>query len=124
MGNQAEIEEGLRKVLRAVLDDNLERELEDFRSLAIWLLVFGRDYAVGGIAVEALVRPEGWNEDRLVTLAQRLYEYQVLATGEGSGVGAGLGAEAGAVDGAMDEADLYQRLRLAATAILTMLIGQ
>jgi signal transduction histidine kinase len=124
LGNQAEIEEGLRKVLRAVLDDNLERELEDFRSLAIWLLVFGRDYAVGGIAVEALVRPEGWNEDRLVTLARRLYEYQVLATGEGSGVGAGLGAEAGAVDGAMDEADLYQRLRLAATAILTMLIGQ
>lgn len=106
LGNQAEIEEGLRKVLRAVLDDNLERELEDFRSLAIWLLIFGRSYTVGGISVDALVRPHNWNEEQLVTLAQQLYEYQVLATGGGLGV------------------DLYQQLRLAGTAILRMLIGQ
>ena len=121
LGTQAEIEEGLRKVLRAVLDDNLEREMEDFRSLAIWLLIFGRDYAVGGIAVEALVRPKGWSEDRLVTLALQLYEYQVLATGEGPGVGVGAGAEARGLK--LPEADRYQRLRLAGTAILTMLVS-
>lgn len=66
------VEEHLRRVLRAVADDGLARELEDFMSLAIWLVVYGRAYSIGGVAVPALVLPTGWNEAEIAELAAHI----------------------------------------------------
>lgn len=65
-------EEHLRRVLRAVLDDNLDREIEGFRSMAIWLLTFGRSYRAGGAVVTALVTPQNWTDESTVQLADGL----------------------------------------------------
>lgn len=101
------VEEPLRRVLRAIIDDNLEREIEDFRSMAVWLLAFGRNYRVGGADVSALVNPPSWTEGRLEQLAQALVELD-LAGRESSALGA-------------FPADTYARLRGAAGRALKLM---
>lgn len=80
LGDTAAVEDLLRCVLRAVLDDTLARELENLTSVAVWLLVFGRGYRVAGVQVAPLACPPGWPEAGVAALAERLTELDALPT--------------------------------------------